>query len=111
MNITQTEEGFFVDGEKVAMIDKNGHLKMAKGHAAKREDIQAWQDAQVEIEEAPEEQAEPEPRKPVKDKGIPPCPPSDPRAGDKTPEVVAWWFKYHPKEAESRYANRKFTRP
>lgn len=42
---------------------------------------------------------------------IPPCPPSNPRLGDKTPEVVAWWFKYNPKEAEERYQGRKFQRP
>lgn len=42
---------------------------------------------------------------------IPPCPAEDPLAGDKTPEVIAWWFKYHPKEAEEKYKGRKFARP
>jgi len=42
---------------------------------------------------------------------IPPCPPEDPTHGDKTPEVVAWWFKHKPEEAEVKYAGRKFTRP
>ena len=41
----------------------------------------------------------------------PPCPVEDPRAGDKTPEVVAWFFRYRPEEAELRYRGRKFTMP
>ena len=41
----------------------------------------------------------------------PPCPAEDPRAGDKTPEVVAWFFRYRPEEAEARYKGRKFGMP
>ena len=39
---------------------------------------------------------------------IPPCPEEDPQAGDKTPAVVAWWFKHHPEEAALKYHGRKF---
>ena len=35
--------------------------------------------------------------------GVPPCPPSDPNLGMKTPAVVAWWFKHHPEQAKARY--------
>lgn len=64
---------------------------------------------------AVESTAKPKPAKAEKATGgataIPPCPPEDPLAGDKTPEVVAWWFKHHPKEAEEKYKGRKFARP
>jgi hypothetical protein len=42
--------------------------------------------------------------------GIPECPPEDPAKGDKTPAVIKWWFTYHPEEAATKYANRKFDR-
>ena len=42
---------------------------------------------------------------------IPPCPPEDPAAGDKTPAVIAWWHRYHPEEAAARYKGRRFTMP
>jgi hypothetical protein len=34
---------------------------------------------------------------------IPPMPKKSMRLGDKTPEVVAWYKKYHPEEYEARY--------
>ena len=40
-------------------------------------------------------------------KRIPDCPPMDPAFGDKTLEVVQWWYKYHPEEAERRYGHRR----
>jgi hypothetical protein len=42
---------------------------------------------------------------------IPPCPPEDPAAGDKTPAVIAWWHRYHPAAAAERYKGRKFAMP
>lgn len=42
---------------------------------------------------------------------IPPCPPCDPAMSIKTPEVVAWWFKYFPVEAEAKYAGLTVPRP
>ena len=50
------------------------------------------------------------PEKP-KEAAIPPCPDEDPLAGDKTPAVIAWWFKYKPAEAAAKYKNRKFQQP
>lgn len=38
---------------------------------------------------------------------IPPCPPSHPAMGDKTPEVIAWFKANHSEaEFEKRYGNR-----
>lgn len=37
---------------------------------------------------------------------LPPMPPVDPRYGDKTPELVAWYRENDPKEFERRYAGR-----
>ena len=34
----------------------------------------------------------------------------DLRYGDKTPEVVNWWFDNHPKEAAEKYRDRKTCR-
>ncbi len=42
---------------------------------------------------------------------IPPCPPEDSSAGDKTPAVIAWWHRYHPEAAAARYKGRKFQMP
>ncbi len=39
------------------------------------------------------------------------CPIPGGPLGDKSPEVVAWWFKNHPEEAAKRYENRKVERP
>jgi hypothetical protein len=70
--------------------------------------------------EPPERAAMPEP--PVTEKAvipetvmprydIPNCPPENAMQGDKTPEVVAWWFKHHPAKAALKYAGRKFQHP
>lgn len=108
MNYTREENDIWaVDGEereRVGFIDEDGSLKMLRGMAkSHREGVERFLEESGETEE-------PEPEE--KDDGtVPPCPPEDPMAGDKTPAVVAWMFRYHPEEAAKRYENRKFTNP
>lgn len=46
------------------------------------------------------------------DEVLPSCPiPEDPRKGDKTPGVIAWWFKNHPEIAEKKYSGRRYSKP
>jgi hypothetical protein len=63
------------------------------------------------VKPAAKPRSKPAPKAEAKVDNIPPCPPEDPMAGDKTPEVVAWWFSHHPEQAAARYAGRKFLRP
>jgi hypothetical protein len=63
------------------------------------------------VKPAAKPRSKPSPKSEVTGYNIPPCPPEDPMAGDKTPEVVAWWFAHHPEQAAARYAGRKFQRP
>lgn len=58
----------------------------------------------------PVQAGEPEPEwhPPIAAKDVPECPPCDPTMGDKTPAVIAWWFKYNPETAAKRYSGRRF---
>ncbi len=115
----------FPETVKVAEIDEDGNLQMTKGQAKKhREGVEAFLAASGD--EIPDPDLALKIANPLHmvdtesgavtrlegaDLGIPPCPPEDPGAGDKTPAVVAWWFKHHPEEAAKRYEGRRFTRP
>jgi len=104
--IQRAEDNFFIDGEKVGFIHPNGKLQMLKGQSAHRPAIEAFLGLEPAAPAAPAEVKD-APAK--KSKGeIPPCPPMDPTAGDKTPEVIAWWFKYKPDEAAVKYAKRRY---
>jgi hypothetical protein len=109
---------------KVAVINSKGYLQPAKGMADHRAALEAF----LESDRIPEEEIEVEaaaktvfpapidlqspPRSPsAVTSDIPPCPPEDPAAGDKTPAVIAWWHRYHPEEAAARYKGRRFTMP
>lgn len=117
MTLERRENDIYDGEERVALIDINGHLKMTKGNAEKREQVEAWLDER-EMDEAleaakaaggqvPDAKAE----KPAKSGEIPECPAEDVMLGDKTPAVVAWWFEHHPEQAEEKYKNRKVVRP
>ena len=107
--IQRAEDNFFIDGVKVGFMHPNGKPQMLKGQAAHRPAIEAF----LKIDAAQPDnlpQTKPAPAPAKKTKGeIPPCPPMDPSAGDKTPEVIAWFFKYKPEEAAIKYAKRRYS--
>ena len=127
---------------KVAAIDDEGHLRMARGQAeAHKEAVEKFLEESGELEDEEEDgvtsAAPVDGKKPPVDRdgdpkvlpmpppvadrvsdtfpkpasdSIPPCPPEDPSHGDKTPEVIRWWYRHHPEEARTRYEHRKWDR-
>lgn len=119
------QHNIFLDGEKVASFLDDGTLRMARGQSEIKPDLMLWLATQGELSTAAAEQEEeapaedepateetPEPvaevTKPKKG-SIPPCPPMSIEAGDKTPEVIAWYKKYKPEEFATKYKGRRFT--
>lgn len=102
--IEKRDDTILMDGKAVGYIE-DGVLKMTRGNAPKRAEVEAFlageAEEPVEAEDAeeskPEISAEPEPPK------------GNPTMGDKDPEVIAWWFRNRPDEAAKRYADRKGT--
>ena len=104
---------------KVAVIDKNGDLRMSKGCAEHKEGVTAYLEAR---ESAIAHEPEPEPTivipapevsaKALMEKRlevgneplIPGAPPQDHR-GDKTPEFARWLIANRPEEAAKRYSS------
>lgn len=121
LKFVKLEHNIFLDGEKVASFQEDGTLRMAKGQSAVKPELMLWlanqndlpQPApaaeQVEEEEQPEDETPtPAPAEKPKKSAIPPCPEMTIEAGDKTPEVIAWFKKYKPEEFEKRYKGRRF---
>jgi len=107
-SIIRAENNIFLDGEKVGFIRPDGSLQMAKGQTAHRPAIEAF--LGHDSPETPKESPNlPIPKSPNPSSSIPPCPPMDPMSGDKTPAVVAWYFKYKPEEAAVKYSKRRYT--
>lgn len=102
MSISTKDDGIYKDGKRVAYYDEEGNLRMTRGNAPLRKEIEAW-------ELGPPDQAEPEPEEapadPVPSGNEPPA--GDPTMGDKDPKVIAWWFANRPAEAAKRYKDRK----
>lgn len=134
--ISYAREGndiLFHDGicvpEKVANIDKNGTLRMAKGQTDHRDAVEAFleedkepieDDHDPKWEESRDEASDPQPEgvamfsedpdaNPKEWGTIPPCPDEDPNEGDKTAAVVEWYRAYHPEEFAKRYGHRRGT--
>lgn len=102
------------DPVKVAVINAKGHLQPSKGMADHRAAVEAFLEGdRLPDEEAPADIDPPaaQVEAPSTKHQAPPCPPEDPTAGDKTPEVIAWWHRYHPEAAAVKYRNRKFAMP
>lgn len=121
MSFSIDEKHILFNGEKVAVFAGEDHkLTMSNGKTDMRPAVEAWMEEQgiagpgavtekpAEVEKPKEAEAKAE--KPAPTKGIPAMPEMDPRLGDKTPEVVEWFFKHQPKEAATRYAGRKIER-
>lgn len=117
MNYTKQGNEIFHDGQKVAWLLGDGALRMTRGNAGHRADVEAFLSrlyvavppGEDMPEEVPRETTKPGPEHPPKRKAgeIPPCPVSERGWGDKDPEVIDWWFTYHPEEARERYKNRR----
>jgi hypothetical protein len=128
---TREENTILADGEKVAVIDKNGQLRMAKGQTEHKEGVEAFLEAKGDKE--PEDNPEHPLSKGLathmeaarlltedvdkmlarvavsRQLDIPECPPEDPTAGDKTEAVVEWYRQYKPEEFAAKYGSRKGT--
>jgi hypothetical protein len=118
--IIRADKNFFLDGEKIGFFRPDGKLQMTPGNTEHRAALEAFIKGEAAAPEplpqpeplpapAPKSNKEPRTKNQELATGIPPCPPMDPAAGDKTPAVIAWWFKYKPAEAAEKYKNRKFT--
>jgi hypothetical protein len=116
-NIIRADKNFFLEGEKIGFLRPDGKIQMTPGNAEHRAALETF----LKIDAAqpvntPLPQPHPLPAPKMEKKAstalstsIPPCPPEEPEAGDKTPAVIAWYFKYKPDVAAEKYKNRKFT--
>lgn len=137
--IKEGEHGpeYWEGDDKLAFINETGNLQSTRGNADRKHEItdfidwHAAHDPAEPISDGPDGgQGEPDtgglpqaeggeadfaPHE-TKDAGIdevtPVCPVAeDPSLGDKTPAIVAWWFKNHPKIAEKKYTGRRYQKP
>jgi hypothetical protein len=105
MSFSIDEKHVLFNGAKVAVFaGEDEKLTMSNGKADMRPAVEAWMEEQGIT--GPGAVVE----KPAVTTGVPPMPEMDPRLGDKTPEVVEWYFKHQPKEAAERYNGRKVER-
>ena len=118
MNYTLNDENEILAGDqKVAVIDKNGTLRMSKGQAEHKEGVTAFLEARESTISHEPEPEHPAPAPVVSAKAlmekriqvghepvIAGAPPQDHR-GDKTPEFARWMIANRPKEAAEKYAS------
>lgn len=90
--------------------DKEIHLRPARSEAGKSARKTVPVKAPAKTGPSARTETPPQVKTPAKAE-IPPCPEADISYGDKTPAVVAWWFKHHPEEAAAKYKDRKFELP
>lgn len=109
-NIIRAENNLFLDGEKIGFIHPtSGKLQMLKGQTAHRPALEAFLGHDSPPEETTSSPNPPISQSPNPSSPIPPCPPMTAAAGDKTPAVIEWYFKYKPEEAAVKYAKRRYS--
>lgn len=112
----QKEDGVYLGDVKVATGNADG-FRMTKGNADHKEAVAAF----LGVEDAPEKPltaaeiagiAQGAAMATVRKTKDPVCPIKGAiDAGDKDPEVVAWWYDNHPELAEKKYASRRLINP
>jgi hypothetical protein len=101
-SITRTDK----DGTITVAILKDGILSISEQWSNFRAPVVRWLNEAGNTPKSIVMQGDEEAVAKAAKRDIPPMPKKSMRLGDKTPEVVAWYKKYHPAEYKARYGIR-----